>query len=417
MENDHTPEAPRLHDLHCPACGGKVPFAPEPEVACIHCGEPVPIPDEHLRAALAARHRDEKNRDAAALWRKVAAGSVPGPVLFVLTILMIAAGISVLFPGLPLMGAAADRSRYVVPFLIWFAAAEAILLAYAAVVVQATSRGAAVAACWGSLGGIPVEGKPGVYRCRSCGGMLRAGAADIAISCPYCGRDNLVGLAPGRLTSLLRQARHGTLSLEAAATAVKFRRDERWLYFVTQSLLGQVVLLPMLARGLDDELDLGWVGPTVAFGVALLGLVVFGFGVSMRRINGHLRAALELWKKSDSAAEAVILEGDYLLAVMSDAGVLLDSPTAKAFVPAGSVERARFAGMQFDITWRDGERLRRKSFNSSGGSTGISDWFKRTAGEDRVKMVDGDAVSKGRAAINALIGLAILGWAAGMFLL
>jgi DNA-directed RNA polymerase subunit RPC12/RpoP len=417
MEETTTPDAPRLHDLHCPSCGGKVPFAPEPEVACVHCGRPVPIPEEHLRAALAARHRDEKNRAAAALWRKVSSGAVPGPLLTLLGILAVIAGVSVLFPGLPLMAAAAHRSRYVVPFLIWFGAVEAILVAYALVVVQATSRGAAVAACWGALGGIPVAGKPGLYRCRSCGGMLRAEASAIAVSCPYCGRDNLVGLAPGRLASLLGQARHGTLSLEAAATAVRFRRDERWLYFLTQFLLGQLVLLPMLARALDDELELGWVGPAAAFGAALIGLLVFGFGVSMRKITAHLKAARELWQRNDSLAEVLLLEGDYLLAVMSDAGILLDSPTAKAFVPAGSVERARFAGLQFDVRWRDGDRVRQKSFHSAAGAGPIADCLRRTAGEDRVVKVDGDSVSKGRAVINALIGLAILGWAAGMFLL
>lgn len=411
------PETPTLHPLHCPFCGGEVPFSATETVACIHCGEQVPIPEDHREAAKAAAARDEKNSQAAKLWSKISRGGTPAPVLLIMKILAFAAGVSVLFPGLLLMAAAADRDRYVVPFLIWFAVVELIFLLYAALVVQATSRSVAVSSFWGSLGGTPVEGKPGMYRCRSCGALLNVSAGAITVSCAYCGRDNLVGMAPGRLRSLLGQARHSTLSLDAASKTLKFRKDERKLYFLTQALLAQLVLLPMLARGLEGELDLGWVGPGVAFGVAFVSLMTFGYAISMRKINAHLKEALEIWQKNDEKTDAYIMGEDYMLVVTGDAGVLLDSPMNKAFVPTGTVERARFANLQFDMTWREDGKKRHAAFHSMGAKAKLADWVRKTSGDEAVVKLMGDSVSMGRAVFNAFTALAILAWIAGMIFL
>jgi hypothetical protein len=409
-------DAAALLPLRCPHCGGEVPFCPAATVACLHCGEQVPIPDEHRQAAEAAQQRDEHNSAAAAVWQTIAVGGTPRPILTLIKICALIAGVSVLFPGLPLMAAAAQRGRYVLPFLIWFGVVELVFLLYAVLVVQATSRSVAASTFWSSLGASPVEGMPGSYRCRSCAALLNVPAAAVAVNCAYCGRDNLVGLSPGRLQQLLGQARHSTLSLEAASKSVQFRRDERKLYFFTQVLLAQLVLLPMLARGLDGALELGRVGPLVAFGVTFAALLVVGFAVSMRTINAHLKQALAMWQDNDEQAEAYIMGQDYLLVVTGDAGVLLDSPMTKAFVPTGSVERARFAGAQFDITWREGGK-QRASFNAMGDKSRLAQWVRETSGDDVVQMIDGDAVSKARAVFNALAALAILAWIAGMIFL
>ncbi len=408
---------PSLLPLHCPFCGGEVPFSASVTVPCIHCGEQVPIPEEHRCAAEAAEQHDEKNAAAATVWKKISSGGTPGPVLLFIKICALAAGISVLFPGLFLMAAAADRERYVIPFLLWFAVVEIIFLLYAALVVQATSRSVSVSTFWNSLGGAPVEGKPGMYRCRSCAALLNVSSGAISVSCAYCGRDNLVGLAPGRLQSLLGQARHSTLSLESATKTVRFRRDERKLYFLTQALLAQLILLPMLARGLDGELDLGWVGPGVAFGVSFAALMIFGFAISMRKINAHLKDSLEIWQKNDEKNDAYIMGDDYLLVVTGDAGVLLDSPMSKAFIPSGTVKRARFAGAQFDIVWNEGGKKKKTSFNSMAAKARLADWFRKTSGDDVVVMVGGDAVSIGRAVFNGFAAMAILAWIAGMIFL
>jgi len=406
-----------LHVLHCPNCGGEVPFEASPEVACIHCGGSVPVPEEHVRAAREADARARQGRMAAGTWRKVTSGGVPAAVIGAVKVWALLAGVSVLAPGLILMAQAGENDRHLLPFMVWFAVAELAFAVYAAVVVQETSRNVAVSTWWGSLGAAPLEGVEGICRCRSCGGMMRGTAQDIVISCAYCGRDNLVGLPPERIKGLMDRSRHSRLSFEAAAQALTFRRDERWLYFLTQFLLAQMVMLPMLARGLEDILELGWVGPAVAFAVAFAAMLGFGFGVSMRKINRHLAATLALWKEGDERSEAFIVPEDYMLVVLGDAGALLDTPTAKAFVPADSIERARFASLQMDFVWREAGKRRRKAFNSRGGTGRLFEWAVEKAGADKVHRLQGDSVSVGRAVVNGIVGLAIVGWAVGMFLL
>ena len=92
-------DVPKLHPLHCPFCGGQVPFEPVPEVACVHCGEMVPIPEEHRAASQAAKERNEKNAQAEQIWRKLSRGKPPGALVFVLKLIAMGAALSVFFPG------------------------------------------------------------------------------------------------------------------------------------------------------------------------------------------------------------------------------------------------------------------------------------------------------------------------------
>ena len=173
----------------------------------------------------------------------------------------------------------------------------------------------------------------------------------------------------------------------------------------------------MLARALERDLDLGWVGPVSAFGAAFAALMIFGLAISMRKINKHLKEALEIWKSNDEKSDAFIMGEDYMLTVIGDAGVLLDSPMSKAFVPVGTITRARFANLQFDITWTERGVKKKASFHSMGDKGRLINWVRGTSGPDVVTILDGDSVSKTRAAFNAATAVSILLWIAGMIFL
>ena len=87
------------------------------------------------------------------------------------------------------------------------------------------------------------------------------------------------------------------------------------------------------------------------------------------------------------------------------------------FAAAETVERARFAGAQFDFVWREGGERRRAAFHSMGAKARLADWVRRTSGDGAVKLVDGDAVSMGRAVFNSIVAVAVLAWIAGMIFL
>ena len=210
------------------------------------------------------------------------------------------------------------------------------------------------------------------------------------------------------------RARHSKVGLDAAAETLKLRKKERLFYFLTQFLLAQLVLLPMLARGLENDMDWGWGGVIGAFVLAFALLMTFGLAVSMRQIRAHLKKSLAIWEQHDDTTQARYTDGDYMLVVVSDAGLLVDTPMQKAFVPPGTVTRARFAGLQFDIDWREGEKKRHASFHVTGDKSMVQKWVRENNDPGLIQHPGGDAVSKGRAVFNAFVAIGIILWIVGM---
>jgi predicted RNA-binding Zn-ribbon protein involved in translation (DUF1610 family) len=196
-------------------CSAPVPLADRPTVACPHCGVTVAVPTTHADALRAARTAEEARRATEPPWRRLSApprrARWLGLVLLVLLpVAATCAGSLVPFPPLA-------RAEVLAVFTLPALLPGAVLALWAeAAAATAVQVRAAMSATPGDHGAPPA--------CRNGSAPLTVEADALAVSCPYCGADNLVVAIRATADRLHARRRHALRTLADALHALRRRR-------------------------------------------------------------------------------------------------------------------------------------------------------------------------------------------------
>lgn len=248
---------PSLTPLACPGCGGAVPLAAGDRTACPFCAATVEIPPAYRELRDAERTVDAEQREGHAL--ALALAKVPSA-----PVRMLAMFDSALFVwvGLGFWIVAGVTIGVLVPPVIgrWFGVSTVDVLDertqgwISMVLPLGTFALGLLGAGWARKraivrGGLqvllaarPPERAGGPERCRQCGAALAVGARDHAVSCPYCGTDNLVNMPAAWVDRMRTHAR--ALGREVAAARKQWEEERsslRWS-LVLRGIFGVILV-------------------------------------------------------------------------------------------------------------------------------------------------------------------------------
>lgn len=257
---------PSLAPLSCTACGGAVPLVAGDRTVCPFCAAEVEIPPAYRELRDAERAVDADHREGHALALEL--GRVPSAPVRMLAMFDSAA---FLWLGLSFWIVAGVTLGVVVPPVIgrWFGVSSVDVLdertqAWISMVLPlGTFALGLLGAGWARKraivrGGLqvllaarPPERAGGPERCRQCGAALAVGAKDHAVSCPYCGTDNLVNMPAAWVERMRTHAR--ALGRELAAARKQWEEERSSLRWS----LGLRAIVGLLIVGLPSTCVLG----------------------------------------------------------------------------------------------------------------------------------------------------------------
>lgn len=205
----------QLAQLTCPACAAPARLVDADETRCEHCAAAVVIPAVYRQALTDARALEAARARAEPLWTAL---SAPPPTwvglaawLMVLVLPVVATLVASLVPHPPL----------------------ARIEIYAAVTLPALAPGLALAAWFGLVAATamryrdamrprPARGEGGAPRCRTCSAELAIDPGAVAVTCAYCGTDNLAD--PGHRYAMQASLRSSVRTLADATRRLRTRR-------------------------------------------------------------------------------------------------------------------------------------------------------------------------------------------------